>query len=84
MTQRAESPPWRQLRSAIPPLNDIDLFLRQPIQFVHQRVNLLLGGLDLRLVWVLVEAKLDISQCTDKQGQETTTFRVLAVSYRLL
>ena len=33
--------------SVVPPLHDSDLFLRQPIQLIHQRVDLLVGGLDL-------------------------------------
>jgi len=31
-------------------LHDGDLFLGQPIQLVHQRVDLFMGGLDLALV----------------------------------
>ena len=34
--------------------DDFDLFLRQPIQLVHQRVYLPVGGLDLALVQLLV------------------------------
>jgi len=39
MTQRPESPPWRQLGSALPRLHDSDLFLGQPIQLVRQRAS---------------------------------------------
>ena len=35
--------------SVAAPLHNRDLFLRQPVQFIHQRVNVLLSGIDLPL-----------------------------------
>ena len=35
-------------------LDDFDLVLRQVVQFVHQRVNLAVGGFDLPLVQLLI------------------------------
>jgi len=32
----------------------------------------------------VVGGKLDISEYTDKEGQKTTSFRILADAYRLL
>jgi hypothetical protein len=40
--------------SVVPPFHDSDLFLGQPIQLIHQRVDLLIGGLDVALVELLV------------------------------
>lgn len=40
--------------SVVPPLHDSDLLLGQPIQLVHQRVDLRIGGLDLSLVELFV------------------------------
>lgn len=37
-----------------------------------------------KAVKVLVDGDLDISEYTDKEGQERTTFRILADTYRLL
>ena len=68
----------------IPPLHNRDLFLRQPIQLVHQRVDVRIGGLDLPVVQVLVDGNLDISEYTDKEGQKRTTFRIPADVYWLL
>lgn len=42
----------RSVSSVIPALHSRDLFLRQLIQLVHQRVNVLVDGLDLPLVEV--------------------------------
>ncbi len=41
-------------QSLPPPLHKGDLFLGQPIQLVHQRVDLLVGGLDLAMLELLV------------------------------
>jgi len=65
----------RLVCSVVPPLRDSDLFLGQPIQLVHQRIDLRIGGLDLALEELLVTG--------DGGGHDLVVERPIGCSRRL-